>query len=207
MDNPWKYIPLSDYERHMSDPSVGQSAVLRQIFQDQITAFKPAIVTIFGIGAGDGLDVLDPAVTKNVTGIDVNGEYLKRCADRYSSRGYSLTLIEADVNAGFIAMNPTDMFIANLFLEYVETEKFLSVIRNSGHAGTIISATIQQNNGDTFVSQTNIPTLNDLARYHRDVDTESIIASMIENGCKLLGTMKYGLPGKKEFVRCDFIMT
>ncbi|MHB1050875.1 MAG: class I SAM-dependent methyltransferase, partial [Bacteroidota bacterium] len=200
----WKYIPHSDYERHMSDPSVGQSKVLAQIFRDQITAFTPAVVTIFGIGAGDGLDVLDPSVTKKVTGIDVNGEYLNLCAERYSSRGYRLHLIETDVNTGFITMSPSDMVIANLFLEYVEREKFHSVIRHCAHAGTIISVTIQQNNGESFVSQTKIPTLNGLARYHRDVDKEDLIASMNANGCMLLGVKKYGLPGKKEFLRCDF---
>ena len=206
MDNPWKYIPLSDYERHMSDPSVGQSVVLQQIFRDQIAAYHPASVTIFGIGAGDCMEVIDPAVTKTVTGIDVNGDYLKQCADRYLNRGFNLHLIEADVNNGTIAMSPADMFIANLFLEYVDRKKFLSVIHRFGYAGTIISVTIQQNNGESFVSKTNIPTLNDLVRFHNDIDRDEFIASMKEHRCVLLGEKKYGLPGKKEFVRCDFIM-
>jgi len=206
MDNPWKHIPLSDYERHMSDPSVGQSVVLQKIFRDQISAYQPASVTIFGIGAGDGMEVIDPLVTKIVTGIDVNGDYLKQCDDRYKRKDYSLQLIEADVNTTIIDMRPADLFIANLFLEYVERKKFLSLIREFGHAGTIISVTIQQNNGESFVSRTNIPTLNDLARYHRDVDRDELIASMKESGCILLTEKKYGLPGMKEFIRCDFIM-
>ena len=145
-------------------------------------------------------------MTKIVTGIDVNGDYLKQCADRYKRQDYSLQLIEADVNTTMIDMRPADMFIANLFLEYVERKKFLYLIREFGHAGTIISVTIQQNNGESFVSRTNIPTLNDLSRYHRDVDRDDLIASMKESGSILLSEKKYGLPGKKEFVRCDFIM-
>lgn len=206
MDNPWKYIPLSDYERHMSDPSVGQSLVLKQIFRDQITDFNPSDLTIFGIGAGDGLDEIDPSVTKTVTGIDVNGQYLRQCADRYSKRGFTLRLIEEDVNAGDIIMGHADLFIANLFLEYVEIKKFLSVVRAHGHAGTIISITIQQNNGETFVSSTSIPSLVTLTQYHRDVDVKDLRISMTEHRCEFLAEKKYGLPGKKEFVRCDFIM-
>lgn len=204
MDNPWKHIPLSDYERHMSAPSVGQTDVLKQILREQLTEYPSSEVTIFGIGAGDGLDAVDPAVTKIVTGIDINADYLQQCKHRHGRRGFALRLVEADITADTFAADPSELIIANLFLEYIGRQKFLSALQCCAKAGSVVSITLQKNNGETFVAQTNIPSLSGLNHFHMDVTSDDIIATMNEAGGRLIATKRYPLPGRKTFVRCDF---
>ncbi|MBI2428105.1 MAG: methyltransferase domain-containing protein [Ignavibacteriales bacterium] len=205
MDNPWKHIPFSDYERHMSDPTVGQLSTLRTIFQQQYSTYKPASLVIFGICTGIGLEHVDPTFTKIVTGVDINAEYLKECASRFGKRGYELNLIEADLNVEPLTLHPSDLLIANLFLEYVDLQKFLSVVKEFGNERAAVSVVIQMNNNESFVSTTNIKSFESLSGFHVDIDPAQLQDTMERNLFELIYTKKYPLPGKKEFFRFDFI--
>lgn len=206
MDNPWKHIPFTEYERHMSDPSVGQLSVLNTVFQHQYSSFYPSSLTVFGICTGNGLEHVDPDITKTVTCIDVNREYLKECASRHGTRGFELTLIEADLNIGTITLPPSDLFIANLFLEYVDLQKFISVVKEFGNDGSVLSVVIQANNGESFVSKTNIKSLESLSGFHVAMQPEELTDTLRRNQFELLFKKRYPLPGKKEFLRLDFKM-
>lgn len=206
MDNPWKQIPFSDYERHMSDPAVGQLSALSAIFREQYNSCRPPSLTIFGICTGNGLEHVDPKVTRIVTGVDVNGAYLKECASRFGKNGYELNLVEADLNLNTVILPPSDLFIANLFLEYVDLQKFLSVVKEFGNEGAIVSVVIQKNNDQSFVSKTNIKSVESLSGFHIAIQPEDLQDTMQRNRFELLFSKKYPLPGKKEFLRFDFRM-
>lgn len=206
MDNPWRHIPFADYERHMSDPTVGQLGVLNSIFHQQYSAYHPASLVLFGICTGNGLEHVDPAFTRHVTGIDVNKEYLGECAARYGNRGFELTLIEADLNTDPVILPPSDLFVANLFLEYVDLQKFVSLVKESGNDGAVVSVVIQRNNSDSFVSKTNIKSLEALSGFHAAVGEPELIDTMQRNQFELIRTKTHPLPGKKEFIRLDFRM-
>lgn len=206
MDNPWKHIPFADYERHMSDPSVGQLGVLNSLFRSQYSAYHPASLVVFGICTGNGLEHVDPKFTRRVSGIDVNAEYLSECAARYGKRGFELTLIEADLNTDPIILPPSDFFVANLFLEYVDLQKFISNVKESGNDGAVVSVVIQRNNSDSFVSQTNFKSLEALSEFHVDISEQELTDAMQRNQFELILSKKYPLPGRKEFLRLDFKM-
>lgn len=203
MDNPWKQIPFSDYERHMSDPAVGQTSVLNSIFREQYTTYLPLSLTVFGICTGNGLEHVDSKITSVVTGIDVNKEYLSECASRYRHRGYILNLIAADLNSDTLVLPATNLFIANLFLEYVDSQKFLSVVKESSEDDAVVSVVLQLSNSTSFVSQTNIKSLDVLSDFHVDVQKDELIDTMMRNSFELIFSQKYPLPGGKEFLRLD----
>ncbi len=207
MDNPWKYIPFADYERHMSDPSVGQLSVLSNIFQQQYSAYHPSSLVVFGICTGNGLEHIDPKFTRRVSGVDVNSEYLRECAARYGKRSFELLLIEADLNTDPIILSPSDLFVANLFLEYVDIQKFISIVKESGNDRAVVSVVIQRNNSESFVSNTNMKSLETLIGFHVDVREQELTDAMQRNQFELIFSKKYPLPGKKEFIRLDFRMT
>lgn len=204
MENPWKVIPFSDYEKHMSDPSVGQLQILNSIFYRQYSTYKPETLVYFGIGTGNGLEHVVAEHTKRVIGVDVNNEYLIECNARHCKGGFGLHLIDADINKNTIQLPPSDLFIANLFLEYVDLEKLVSLIVQYGKGDCILSTVVQKNNSEEFVSPTGIESLSALSNVHRTIIPEKLIETMKQNRFNLIFHNSYALPGKKELVRMDF---
>ena len=74
--NPWTVVPAADYERHMGPEGVDQLAPLAAIFQEVYLAAQPDRLLVLGCSTGNGLEHVDPAVTKRVVGVDVNLQYL-----------------------------------------------------------------------------------------------------------------------------------
>ena len=204
MNNPWKNIPAADYESHMSSPSVGQLKVLSEIFRLQYQRYNPKSISIFGICTGNGLEHIDPKVTRNVYGIDVNSEYLRHCKERFSNRGYTLHLVETDVNETTVQFPPCDLIVANLFLEYVDLDKFLEQINILSHSSTVISAVVQINNTQVFVSKTEFKSLEALSGFHHDIEPDGFIDEMKRHQYKFLFKERYPALNGKELVRLDF---
>jgi SAM-dependent methyltransferase len=89
MLNPWLSIPASDYEGHMA--AVGQLAALGTVFRDVYVQTRPGRLAIVGCATGNGIEHVDPNVTSEVIGVDVNAEYLSRARARFGGRGFALT--------------------------------------------------------------------------------------------------------------------
>ena len=56
MKNPWLDIPLADYEAHMALPSVGQAALLGDLFAATVEAHRPESVALIGCAGGNGFE-------------------------------------------------------------------------------------------------------------------------------------------------------
>ena len=67
-----------------------------------------------------GSNHVDPAVTRQVVGVDVNLQYLGIARQRFFQLGPRLELYNADVLAFRAAKGPFDLVHAALLLEYVE---------------------------------------------------------------------------------------
>src|SRR5215831_4846669 len=70
VSNPWLTVPLTDYERHMASPEVGQLRFLSDLFAESLECFHPRSVAVLGIAGGNGLDRIDPGVTQRIVGFD-----------------------------------------------------------------------------------------------------------------------------------------
>ena len=75
MNNPWIEIPYSDYENHMKE--IGQSQVLNSLTKYCLDKYSPENFALLGCATGNGLEHINPEITKVVYAIDINQNYLK----------------------------------------------------------------------------------------------------------------------------------
>ena len=189
----------------MSDASVGQLQMLRQITGEQLTAFPSRSIGILGIAGGNGLDLIDPTFTDAIYGFDVNAAYLRTCAMRYGERfGNRLRLVEAEIDR-FTTIEPVELLIANLVVEYIGLDEFAGfVIANAASIG-VLSCVIQRNGSTAFVSETEYAaSFEPLASISSDIQPDALRASLIRAGLTTLARYEYELPNGKSLVRQDF---
>ena len=74
--NPWKEIPLGDYENHMSLESVNQLQTLNSIMKGQLSDYDVSVAMILGVAGGNGLEHVDTGKYTAVYGVDINEGYL-----------------------------------------------------------------------------------------------------------------------------------
>ncbi len=84
MKNPWEEISLSDYENHMKLDSVMQLQAMNEMMKGQFNAYSVTNIMILGIAGGNGLEHISKDKFEKVYGVDVNSDYLKEVAHRYS---------------------------------------------------------------------------------------------------------------------------
>ena len=93
--NPWLAVPLEDYEDHMRQERVAQLGELAALFQRALELRRPESVAVLGIAGGNGLEHVDPAVTRRILGLDVNPRYLAETARRSAGiQGLELRCID-----------------------------------------------------------------------------------------------------------------
>jgi SAM-dependent methyltransferase len=120
--NPWSVVQAADYERHMGSEGLDQLAPLAALFQEVVLATQPDRLLLVGCATGNGLEHVDPSVTRRVVGVDVNLQYLGIARQRFFHLGPRLELYNADV-LGFRALPGSfDLVHAALVLEHVQPE-------------------------------------------------------------------------------------
>jgi len=120
--NPWTVVPAADYERHMGPQGVDQRAPLSAIFEEVYAAAQPDRLLVLGCGTGDGLEHVNPAVTKRIVGVDVNLQYLGVARQRFIGLGARLELFCSEAERFRAAPASFDLVHAALLLEYLHPE-------------------------------------------------------------------------------------
>jgi SAM-dependent methyltransferase len=118
--NPWSLVPAADYEAHMGPAGVDQLAPLAGIFGKVYGALRPARLALLGCATGNGLEHVDPAVTRRVVGVDVNIQYLAVARQRFLRLGSALELYCEDVLRVRLAPASLDLVHAALLFEHVD---------------------------------------------------------------------------------------
>jgi len=121
MSNPWLNITLADYEGHMKSAEVQQLDVLSELFAEALACCRPSSVAVLGIAGGNGLDHVDPNITKRVVGLDGNPLYLDEVRRRYAGK-YVLGLYRVDLAAEPVDMEPLQLVHAALVFEHAGTD-------------------------------------------------------------------------------------
>ncbi len=204
MDHPWKEIALSDYERHMSQPQVGQLTALDQIMGTQLLSHPVDQAMILGVAGGNGLEHVWDTQIKTVYGVDINPDYLAVCKARYPQLDDRLILIQADISRQYQSLPHADLLIADLLVEYIGCPCFGRVVR--AVAPTYVSCVIQEESaiGDSFVSPTAYASVFDgLERVHQEITEEALSEVLLQEGYRLTGREQYPLPNGKSFWKFD----
>src|SRR5581483_11213619 len=115
--DPWLNIPLDDYEAHMNAHAVGQLRVLSELFAEALASCRPESLAILGIAGGNGLEHVDPSVTRRVVGIDINPDYLDTLRQRHGAR-LNLELHCCDLAQQSLMAEPVQLVHAALIFEH-----------------------------------------------------------------------------------------
>lgn len=204
--NPWLGIALSDYEDHMSAETVGQMQMLSHITARQLFDHKPSTVAIFGVAGGNGLEHIDTETTTKVYGIDVNEEYLRCCRERHRRLDGILQTMTCNLADEQLTLPAVELLIANLVVEYLGVTQFAALLQHNQELIKSVSCTIQQNNGDQFVSssKTGAKLAAALDNFHYNVEEKELRSNLEASGFIATKREIYSLPNDKEFVRMDF---
>ncbi len=95
--DPWLTIPSSAYEGHTARPGVQQSQFLSQVFRDEQTALRPQTLAVLECATGNGIEHIDPAVTRRAVGVHINSPLLEALSGRFGPCLPGLRLVCADV--------------------------------------------------------------------------------------------------------------
>ncbi len=120
--NPWTVVPAADYEAHMGPAGADQLAVLAQLFQEAYLAAQPDRILVVGCATGNGLEHVDPSITKRVVGVDVNLQYLGIARQRFFHLGPTLELYCNELEKFRQPAGSFDLVHAALVLEYLQPD-------------------------------------------------------------------------------------
>lgn len=204
MENPWKYIKLSDYENHMALGTVMQLQVLNRIMKKQLEAYPVRSAMVLGVAGGNGLEHINVANYTKVYGVDVNADYLQEVKKRYQNLHPILECICLDIVTEGTKLPTAELLIANLLIEYIGYACFRETVTHINP--NYISCTIQMNADSTFVSDSPyLQVFDGLDRIHQTIETEALIKNMQEIGYQQIALMEYVLPNGKKLVKVDFV--
>jgi len=77
MPNPWRDLPLQDYEGHVSFASVGQAQMLARTLGLLVEQHAPRSAAIIGCAGGNGMDRIGPGQLERLVAVDINHAYVE----------------------------------------------------------------------------------------------------------------------------------
>jgi SAM-dependent methyltransferase len=143
--NPWALVPAADYEAYAGPEGVDQLAPQSAILGKLLSALRPERLAVLGCATGNGLEHVDPAVTRRVVGVDVNVQYLAVARQRFLGLGPVLELYCEDVLRVRLRRESFDLVHAALLFEHVDAlplaERIASWIRPGGACSVVAQLT------------------------------------------------------------------
>jgi hypothetical protein len=196
MDNPWLYIPLGDYEGHMSAPGIAQLEPLADLFEEALAFNRPSSIAILGIAGGNGLDRIDLSVTKHILGVDIQPSYLSAIQKRFST--LPLKLMCVDLRKETLDEPPVSLVHAALIFEHAGTGLCLrnatSMTARGGYLSVVLqlpSKTVAQ------VSPSPFSSIQALSKSFSFVDQAEIDAELTDAGFMKARETECRVPGDK----------
>jgi SAM-dependent methyltransferase len=178
--NPWCIVPAADYEAHMGPEGVDQLAPLSALFQEAYLGAQPDRLLVVGCGAGNGLEHVDPSVTRRVVGLDVNLQYLGICRQRFFHLGPRLELFCTAAAAWRSPPGAFDLVHAALVFEYLQPEPLVAQIAGWLAEGGAASVVLQLPGGEAPAPR--LKALEIITRARRLVAPEALTALFAAHG-------------------------
>jgi SAM-dependent methyltransferase len=199
MTNPWLWIPLGDYEGHMSRPDVRQLRALSDLFKRAVELARPKSVAILGVAGGNGLEHLADAGLGRIVAIDINMEYLEQTRQRF--KNYSaLELHCADLTVDRLRLQPVDLVHAALIFEHAGTENALenavSLVGRHGRLSIVLQLPTPE---QVPVALSTYASMQALRDHFTFVDRDLLHASLEDHGFINETEHTIQLPGNKAF--------
>jgi hypothetical protein len=120
--HPWSVVQADDYERYMGSEGLDQLGPLSALFQEAVLAAQPDRILLAGCATGNGLEHVDPSVSRRIVGVDLNLQYLGIARQRFFHLGPRLELYNADVNLFRALPGSFDLIHLALVFEHLHPE-------------------------------------------------------------------------------------
>jgi len=143
MDNPWLYIPASDYEGHMGSPHIAQLQFLGRTFHEALRKHKSDTIALLGCATGNGLEYINSIVTQKITVIDLNPEYLEILRQRYQASVKGLQIVQTDLETCMLEDSAYSLIFSGLVFEYVDPQILLPKIAQWLRADGVLVTVLQ----------------------------------------------------------------
>ena len=201
MHSPWLDIPLTDYEGHMSLPSVSQAEMLAKQFASLLAEFSPPSIAVIGCAGGNGFEHIRSESIARVVGVDINPVYIEALSSRYAKKLPNLELYVADVQQSPLPFEPVDFIYAALVFEYVELIPTLRNLKAVCRPNGVLAVVLQlPSESAAPVSPSPFTSLLSLAPAMNLVPPCDFLASASALGFEPLSSHQNSLPSGKEFV-------
>lgn len=199
-ENPWLDISEADYVGHMSSPGVNQRPVLSRLLRDALASAQPRTVLVLGCSTGNGLEHVDSAVTRRVTGVDLNPTYLRRLVERFPDPAFALDLWCGDLAGYAFEAESFDLVHAALVLEYVDWRPILPRLADTLRPGGTLSLVLQRPSvSSPAVTPTGFTSLQSLECVFHFVEPDAVVALASEARLALDSRRTEPLPSGKSF--------
>ena len=204
MNNPWEDIRLDDYENHMKLDSVMQLQTMNSMMRDQFEAYPVSTAMVLGIAGGNGLEHVRRDKYQTVYGVDINEDYLKVVADRFSDLSGVLKCLKIDLISEAEKLPHAELLIANLLIEYIGYDAFKAAVQTA--APSYVSCVIQINTDEAqWVSDSPyLHAFDRLDEVHHQMEETALASAMADIGYLFLSQSREDLPNGKALVRLDF---
>lgn len=130
MVNPWLKIPAADYEGHMASPNVNQLSFLASIFKESLENNNCETIALLGCATGNGLAHINDRLTRRVTAVDINPEFLEILKKHYVNTVTGLELVQGDLEVCELERQTYSLIFAGLVFEYLTPQVLFPKIAN-----------------------------------------------------------------------------
>ena len=197
--NPWLAITAADYEGHMGPQGADQLAPLSAIFGQVYRAVRPRRLALLGCATGNGLEHVDPGISKQIVGVDLNIQYVAVARQRFVGLGARLELYCGDVLAAALKPASFDLVHAALLFEYVHPLALVPRIAEWLVPGGVCSAVLQLPADAGPVSPSPFKSLQRLAGTMKLIPPPELAAAFARQGLQRTGTWEVPVKGGKRF--------
>ncbi|GEJ56886.1 class I SAM-dependent methyltransferase [Anaeromyxobacter diazotrophicus] len=193
--NPWSLVPAADYEAWMGPAGAGLTAPLSALFEKVYAARQPRRLAVLGVATGNGLEHVDPAVTRVVAAVDVNLSYLAVARQRFMRLGPSLQLLCADAEQVELEPGGFDLVHAAMVLEHLDPRALLPRAASWLAPGGALSVVLRLPGGDPVPAQPGAAALREAVEQTRLVPPEELRQLAAASGLAERRAFVVPLPG------------
>jgi hypothetical protein len=199
MSNPWLNIPLADYEGHMCSPEVQQLDALSELLGVALGRCLPTSVAVLGIAGGNGLDQVDPRITKRVVGLDLNPLFLKEVRNRYGET-CNLDLHCVDLAEQRVECEPVQLVHAALVFEHAGVDRCLeNAVSLVGPDGALSAVLQLPSEVGQVVGSSDFPSMLRLKDHFSLVDPFWLSRELARRGFRIIHEVHRSVPAGKRF--------
>lgn len=207
MFDSWENLDLFVYQNHSKD--INEYQKLNQIMKAQFRAYNFKSIAVWGAGDGNGLEYLSCKRFKHIYAIDINDGFLEECKSKNSNLK-CLEVKKLDLSNTFVDLPQVNMVVANLLIEYLGVDTFISQIKNqlisnesSNKPLKIISCVFENKNKAINTTSRYNYEFKDIANLWKKVDELGLIVKFSTLGYDLILKEIYTIDNR-EYIRLDF---